>query len=185
MDLPGGLEELPDVVVREVVGSPVRSVENRDLPAFPDLRKNAFRRNKGKGGFPVPDMKNVSGSQSASAMSAESAERERRTAPQIFRNVDSAGNGEIAALAAAGDADFQRVALLRLHRNVPTDLPAVQRRGKVAAGEGEERIGVEAERAPERVISRPGASDALPTIRFARRKLYASIGPDGGTPTAQ
>lgn len=36
---------------------------------------------------------------------------------------------------------------------------------------------------PERVISRPAASVALPTSALASRKARASMGPDGGTPT--
>ncbi|MOA00748.1 hypothetical protein D3C78_1201210 [compost metagenome] len=38
---------------------------------------------------------------------------------------------------------------------------------------------------PLMVISRPAAPSGLPSRRLPRRRARSSIGPDGGTPTAQ
>ena len=98
------------------------------------------------GNLPVADMEHVARGERPPPVSAEPAERKRRTAAEVLRHVDSAGDGEITALPATGCADFEHIALLRGDRRVPGDLRSVQCRRKLSAGQSKERIRIEAER---------------------------------------
>ena len=143
MDFPLRLKKGFHVFRGQIVRRAVWTVQNRDLPATAEFRQRSDRRHQRFSGNHFPDMEHVTRREGTAAVTAETAEREGRTAAEIFRHVNAAAHGEVAALAAAGDTDLQHITRMHFARTVAFNRHVVQFQRKIAARHRDQRLAVE------------------------------------------
>ena len=120
------------------------------------------------------------------AVAAKLAEREGRAAAEIIGHIDAAAHGDIGARAGAGHAaEFQNLSGLDGKRLPIGHGLAVERRDELAPVRQITVSLLNFSVGPESVVSIAAAPSSLPTSRLASRNDSGSMGPEGGTPTAQ
>lgn len=187
MHFPVGGEELVDIAFGEVFRRAVRAV---DHPQLAHRRQGAAQ----LGGEPGAgrrvaqrcQVQHVAGAQGAATVAAELAEGEGALAAQILRHLHPAAHGQVGARTGAGNsADGQGAAGRDENGGAHRLFDVIELHGDRGAGQRHHRVGVEAQDRPAHGDFQPGSVLGLPSRALPRRSARLSIGPDGGTPTAQ
>ena len=180
---------------REEVRRAVRAVEDADLPGLSWYAGSAGGRQRrvsrrGDRRLASPTCSTSPGAERAAAVAAEAAERERRLGsrgtPARRGRRGRRGTARLPGPArSARAAAHAPAATSNARSQYGTGAPSTRRLHARAGERDDRRPSGSAASARSACISRPAAPSALPTRRLARRNARSSIGPDGGTPTAQ
>ena len=98
VNLPVSREEVLDILFREEIRRPMRTVEHSDVPGVGEARLQVRRKFRCLGASDIlADVEHVAGHQHAASVAAELAERECRFASEIRGHIDAAAHGNIGA----------------------------------------------------------------------------------------